>query len=202
MKDEDIQKAFQLKRCLNDFFGSAIGVNLRSTDVNPYLVRAGLFPKDNKNRLFLRQFLHKLKNENFLKLVPHISYVENGKFTNWYFNPVEKSSKGLKQFEAEKKERSNYYNTIIDAFDKKTYNTFSKTEIENTRKYVEDNLLKTSKATLKETYKRNFALWNEKEINLILNMLDKTNDIIFISNLLQRSVNAVEIKYKELKYIQ
>jgi hypothetical protein len=90
ISDSEIRKALKIKNAVQAFLEQTQKVNLRSTDVFPYLVRRGLFEQDSKNGLYFRRFLKKLYKANMLRsLIPQCTYVPgiNGEiFGEWYFN--------------------------------------------------------------------------------------------------------------------
>lgn len=90
ISDNDIKKALKIKNAVQHYLEMTKDVNIRSTDVFPYLVRKGIFDADKNNGLFFRRFLKKLYKANMLKsLIPQCSYVPgiNGEiFGEWYFN--------------------------------------------------------------------------------------------------------------------
>lgn len=197
-ENDYVQKAFEIKKALNDFFKTSTGKNLKIPDINPYLIRHGLFIKDENNGLFFRQFLKELKNKGLLKIIPHINYEETNNRINWYFNPIE-ISKEKKQFIPKQKIKSQNYNNITTTLSKKQFNLLTKLEIEKTEKFIK-NLPKNESRIPTNNYERSFALWTNNEIRLLLRFLEKTNDINFIASLLKRSTNSVKIKYEELKF--
>jgi len=90
ISDEEINKALKIRNAVQKFLVQTQKVNLRSTDVFPYLVRRGLYKEDVRNGLYFRRFLKRLYIANMLKsLIPQCSYVPgiNGEiFGEWYFN--------------------------------------------------------------------------------------------------------------------
>lgn len=89
LSKDEIQRAFRIRKAIQKYLDQTNKVNIRSTDVFPYLVRRGLFEKDSKNGLYFRRFLKKLYLCNMLHLIPQCKYVPgiNGEiFGEWYFN--------------------------------------------------------------------------------------------------------------------
>jgi hypothetical protein len=93
ISDSEIRKALKVKNAVQAFLEQTQKVNLRSTDVFPYLVRRGIFEQDSKNGLYFRRFLKKLYKANMLRsLIPQCTYVPgiNGEiFGEWYFNSIQ-----------------------------------------------------------------------------------------------------------------
>ena len=89
LSKDEIQQALRIKKAIQHYLDQTKGVNLRSTDVFPYLVRRGLFEQDSKNGLYFRRFLKKLFLNEMLHLIPQCKHVPgiNGEiFGEWYFN--------------------------------------------------------------------------------------------------------------------
>ncbi|AVR47040.1 hypothetical protein C7S20_18300 [Christiangramia fulva] len=90
ISDDEIKKALKIRNAVQHYLEMAKKVNIRSTDVFPYLVRKGIFEADKNNGLFFRRFLKKLYKANMLhSLIPQCTYVPgiNGEiFGEWYFN--------------------------------------------------------------------------------------------------------------------
>jgi len=90
ISDNEIKKALKIKNAVQKYLEQTKKVNLRSTDVFPFLVRRGLYEKDYRNGLYFRQFLKKLYKANMLRsLIPQCKYVPgiNGEiYGEWYFN--------------------------------------------------------------------------------------------------------------------
>lgn len=90
ISDQEIKKALKIKNAVQIFLEQTKKVNLRSTDVFPYLVRRGLYEQDYRNGLYFRQFLKRLYKANMLlSLIPQCRYVPgiNGEiYGEWYFN--------------------------------------------------------------------------------------------------------------------
>ncbi|WP_298527876.1 hypothetical protein [uncultured Christiangramia sp.] len=90
ISNDEIKKALKIKNAVQYYLDMTKEVNIRSTDVFPYLVRKGIFVQDKNNGLFFRRFLKRLYKANMLKsLIPQCTYVPgiNGEiFGEWYFN--------------------------------------------------------------------------------------------------------------------
>lgn len=88
--NEEIKKALKIKNAVQHYLDMTKEVNIRSTDVFPYLVRKGIFGADKHNGLYFRRFLKRLYKANMLKsLIPQCTYLPgiNGEiFGEWYFN--------------------------------------------------------------------------------------------------------------------
>jgi very-short-patch-repair endonuclease len=54
-------------------------------DLMPYFIKAGIFPKDNKNGLPIRTILRKLDSNNELYKIPSIIAERKDKNINWFF---------------------------------------------------------------------------------------------------------------------
>lgn len=90
ISNNEIKKALKIKNAVQEYLEQTKKVNLRSTDVFPFLVRRGLYEQDYRNGLYFRQFLKRLYKANMLRsLIPQCKYVPgiNGKiYGEWYFN--------------------------------------------------------------------------------------------------------------------
>ena len=108
ISDQEIQKALKIRNAIQTYLERTKEVNIRSTDVFPYLVRKGIFVEDKNNGLFFRRFLKKLYQANMLhSLIPQCKYVPGIKgeiFGEWYFNthkPETKNGSEVKFLEEE-----------------------------------------------------------------------------------------------------
>lgn len=90
ISNNEIKKALKIKNAVQGYLEQTKKVNLRSTDVFPFLVRRGLYEQDYRNGLYFRQFLKRLYKANMLRsLIPQCRYVPgiNGEiYGEWYFN--------------------------------------------------------------------------------------------------------------------
>lgn len=88
--NEEIKKALKIKNAIQNYLEQTKEVNIRSTDIFPYLVRRGLFEPDRHNGLYFRRFLKKLYQANMLhSLIPQCKYIPGINeeiFGEWYFN--------------------------------------------------------------------------------------------------------------------
>ena len=62
-------------------------------DLMPYFVRAGIFPKDEKNGLPIRSILRQLDKSNQLSSIPYVVAERKVKNTKWFFGRTAKSVK-------------------------------------------------------------------------------------------------------------
>ena len=97
----DIQQAIRISREVQHYIELTNGVNLRSTDVFPYLVRRGLFERDENNGVHFRRYLKSLHKGNMLEsLIPQCKFVPpigSQAFGEWYFNDAkDKMAKVIK----------------------------------------------------------------------------------------------------------
>ncbi|MEI6568118.1 MAG: hypothetical protein WCR20_15680 [Verrucomicrobiota bacterium] len=87
LTNDDISRALKISRAIQDYFDNdPFQKTLRSTDAYEILVKKNLVETDRHSGYKLREFLHKLKNNDALKLIPQCRAEETrGNFTHWYF---------------------------------------------------------------------------------------------------------------------
>ena len=134
VSNKEKQKAIRISKAIQHFLEKNGMDAVRSTDVYPYLSRQGLVERDNDNGRIFRKFLHKLRENNLLELIPQCK-AKPGKFThiNWWFY----KQKNLKKIE------------------KKTY-SFDEKRKKN--KYAYEKWTKEEDHLLKLHYKRKDSL--------------------------------------------
>ena len=81
----DIQKALRIKRCVNEYFQSSVKTMIEAKELMPYFIREGIFDKNHKDGLPIRDFLRRLEEENHLHLIPQAHYMQKEINKNWYF---------------------------------------------------------------------------------------------------------------------
>lgn len=87
LTNDDVSRAMKISRAIQDYFDNdPFQKTLRSTDAYDILVKKNLVEVDRHSGIKLREFLHKLKNNDALKLIPQCRAEETkGNFTHWYF---------------------------------------------------------------------------------------------------------------------
>lgn len=74
-----------LNSCINEWFVETGIVEARPKDLMKYLIQRGVYNKDHREGLPLRNDLRRLKREGRLNLIDTVEGVEVGKNTQWYF---------------------------------------------------------------------------------------------------------------------
>lgn len=81
-----MDKYTQINLILKDYFELNLGVKqIPAKDMMPYFVLAGIFKKDEKNGLPIRNLIHQLDNRNQLGLIPYLFADRKVVYTKWYF---------------------------------------------------------------------------------------------------------------------
>ena len=62
--------------------------NVKPKDLMPMLIEKGLFNKDHRDGLPLRNLLRQLDDENLLYLLPQVTVERKDKNRYWFFNAV------------------------------------------------------------------------------------------------------------------
>lgn len=117
ISDDEIKKALKIKNAIQHYLEMTKEVNIRTTDVFPYLVRRGIFGADKHNGLYFRRFLKRLYKANMLRsLIPQCTYVPgiNGEiFGEWYFNIHKlEEVRGIKEEDMEESIVPNLINSL------------------------------------------------------------------------------------------
>lgn len=81
-----MEKINQIKLVLREYFELNKSVNsIPAKDMMPYFILAGIFVKDSKNGLPIRNVLRRLDEKNQLHLMPFVYADRKEVNTNWYF---------------------------------------------------------------------------------------------------------------------
>lgn len=81
-----MSKAIQINQVLQSYFDEYKSVKIISAkDMMPYFILAGVFQKDHKNGLPIRNVLRLLDKNNKLHLIPYVFADRKEKNTNWFF---------------------------------------------------------------------------------------------------------------------
>jgi len=81
----DIQKALRIKRVLTEYFKNSGQSKVMAKDLMTLFIANGIFTKDHKEGLPIRDFLRHLDENNHLHLIPQIHFEQKEKNKNWYF---------------------------------------------------------------------------------------------------------------------
>jgi len=81
----------QINRVLESYFALNKSVSiLPAKDLMPYFIKAGIFPKDEKNGLPIRKILRKLDAAKQLALIPYVVADRKAVNTNWFLSNTKK----------------------------------------------------------------------------------------------------------------
>ena len=80
--DIEIQMAFRIKRCVNEFFNTHIKTEIEAKELMPLFIKNGIFNSNPQNGILILDFLKHLEKENYLNLIPQALYQQ--KNTNYY----------------------------------------------------------------------------------------------------------------------
>ena len=83
--NNDIQNALRIKRCVNNYFQTSDKIPIEAKELMPIFIKEGIFTKNHKDGLPIRDFLRHLERENHLHLIPQAQYSQKDKNKNWYF---------------------------------------------------------------------------------------------------------------------
>ena len=81
----DIQKALRIKKAVDEYFENSGETKVLAKDLMPLFISKGIFTKDYKEGLPIRDFLRHLDENNHLHLIPQIHFEQKDKNKNWYF---------------------------------------------------------------------------------------------------------------------
>ena len=83
--DIEIQMAFRIKRCVNEFFNTHIKTEIEAKELMPLFIKNGIFNSNPQNGILILDFLKHLEKENYLNLIPQALYQQKNTKKNWYF---------------------------------------------------------------------------------------------------------------------
>lgn len=91
--DQTTQKVLRIRRAVQEYFDKNPSVSeLPAKDLMPWFIKKGIFDKDHRNGLPVRDVLRKLDDANMLNLIPHVRVERKEKNRNWFFQRVSGSS--------------------------------------------------------------------------------------------------------------
>lgn len=82
---EDIQKSLRIKKAVIEYFESSSQTKVMAKDLMTLFITKGIFKKDYKEGLPIRDFLRHLEENNHLNLIPQIHFEQKEQNKNWYF---------------------------------------------------------------------------------------------------------------------
>ncbi len=186
----DTTLALRISQALQEYFDRERIVGpLRSNEVYDILVRQGLIERDRHQGVKFRDFLHRLKKENQLYLIPQCRFEETrGTQVNWFFESTPgKVPKGRRLI------------PIAQAVQKKTLDLEAiRQEVENLPKRDTSGFGVVELETRKN-YPRAYELWTSKEEELLKQVYQEIKDPMELSKLFKRQPSAIENRIKTLK---
>jgi hypothetical protein len=85
----DRQKIKAINKVVDEYFAAHPAEEMvRSKNVMPLFIRAGIFNSDHKNGLPIRKALRELDACSQLQMIPSACPVRKQKNTNWYFKNI------------------------------------------------------------------------------------------------------------------
>ena len=86
MAEKEIHKVGRIDQIVRDFFEENPSRNeIKAKDLMPLFIEKGIFNKDHRNGLPIRNILRDLDSESKLDLLKHCKVVRNDINRNWYF---------------------------------------------------------------------------------------------------------------------
>ncbi|SDC65229.1 hypothetical protein SAMN04488104_100361 [Algoriphagus faecimaris] len=183
----DTTLALRISQALQEYFDRERIVGpLRSNEVYEILVRKGLIERDRHQGIKFRDFLHRLRKENQLYLIPQCRFEETrGNQVNWFFEstpgkvPIGRKLVPLAQALKEKTLDLEAIRAEVDKLPKRDTSGFGVVELE-TRK----------------NYPRAYEFWSAKEEVLLLKVYQEIQDPMELSRLFKRQPSALENRIK------
>jgi len=187
ISSSDTTLALRISQALQEYFDRERIVGpLRSNDVYEILVRQGLIERDRHQGIKFREFLHRLKKENQLYLIPQCRFEETrGTQVNWFFESTPgKVSTGRRLI------------PIAQAVQKKTLDLDAlRQEIENLPKRYTSGFGVVELETRKN-YPRAYEFWTPKEEELLKQVYLEIQDPMELSKIFKRQPSAMENRIK------
>ena len=85
ISNDDIQKALRIKRAVSKYFETSTKTKVEAKELMPLFIKDGIFKKDHKDGLPIREFLRYLYEVNHLHVIPQALYEQKEVNKNWYF---------------------------------------------------------------------------------------------------------------------
>lgn len=179
----DTTLALRISHAIQEYFDRERIVGpLRSNEVYEILARQGLIERDRHQGIKFREFLHRLRKENQLYLIPQCRVEETrGNQVNWFFESTPgKVSTGRKlvplaQAVLKKTLDLEAVRQEVDQLPKRDTSDFGVVELE-TRK----------------NYPRAYEYWSPKEEELLKQVYAEIQDPMKLSRLFKRQPSAIE----------
>lgn len=87
MTEQKIHLIGRIDQIVQDYFKNSADPEIMAKDMMPILIEKGIFKKDHRNGLPIRNLLRELDAENKLHLLKHVKVIRNEVNRNWYFTP-------------------------------------------------------------------------------------------------------------------
>jgi hypothetical protein len=183
----DTTLALRISQALQEYFDRERIVGpLRSNEVYEILVRQGLIERDRHQGIKFREFLHRLRKENQLYLIPQCRVEETrGNQVNWFFEstpgkvPTQRKLVPIAQAVQKKTVDLEAIRREVDQLPKRDTSDFGVVELE-TRK----------------NYPRAYEYWTPKEEELLKQVYAEIQDPMELSRLFKRQPSAIENRVK------
>jgi len=85
MNQDKIQNAFKIKKVVSQYFVDSIETKVMAKELMPQFIKAGIFQKNHKDGLPIRELLRELDSEGLLKLIPQVHFEQKEINKNWFF---------------------------------------------------------------------------------------------------------------------
>ncbi|EMS33172.1 hypothetical protein C943_00449 [Mariniradius saccharolyticus AK6] len=185
----DTALALRISQALQEYFDRERIVGpLRSNEVYEILVRKGLIERDRHQGIKFRDFLHRLRKENQLYLIPQCRFEETrGDSVNWFFESTPgKVPTGRKLV------------PLAKAVQKKTLDLEAiRQEVEKLPKRDTSGFGVVELETRKN-YPRAYEYWTQKEEELLQKVYSEIQDPMELSRLFKRQPSAIENRLGKL----
>lgn len=183
----DTTLALRISHAIQEYFDRERIVGpLRSNEVYEILARQGLIERDRHQGIKFREFLHRLRKENQLYLIPQCRVEETrGNQVNWFFESTPgKVPSGRKLV------------PLAQAVQKKTL------DLEAVRQEVEKLPRRDTsdfgvvELETRKNYPRAYEYWSPKEEELLKQVYAEIQDPMELSRLFKRQPSAIENRIK------
>jgi hypothetical protein len=193
---EDIQKARRISQAIQKYLEMSNDNGLRAADVYPYLAREGLVEVDRHGGLHFKQFLHHLKDNDLLYLIPQCQYrsTRSKKILEWLFYQVAPKPEKVMPAEvktAETTEAVKVFGSKMSDEDIEIWSQAYKEEIEGMPK-TDASKLTPQKLEIRQTYPRAYESWSPREIEIMILAYHEFQKVDKIAVLLKRQPSAVK----------
>ena len=81
----DIQKALRIKRAVVEHFEHSTETKVQAKELMNYFISKGIFSRNQKEGLPIRNFLRLLEENKQLKLIPQVHFEQKEQNKNWFF---------------------------------------------------------------------------------------------------------------------